>query len=114
AGVAMLGERRILVSVEHFIGEHHFDNFTIEQIVHHEVFHMFDPHLDSDREWNAVNPPGFAYKDPAASERPKGFVNAYATTSDAEDRASTFEYLMGQPQALCDLAAHDRILAKKV
>ena len=112
AGLAMLGDRRILVSVEHFI-DHHVDGFTIEQIVHHEVFHMFDTHLDNDKEWKALNPPGFAYKDPADGARPSGFVNAYATTSDAEDRASTFEMLVSSPQKLCDLAAHDPVLAKK-
>jgi hypothetical protein len=114
AGLAILGDRRILVSVEHFIGDHSYDSFTIEQIVHHEVFHMFDSHLAHDKEWSAVNPPGFAYKDPAGAERPKGFVDAYATTSDAEDRASTFEYMMGQPDKLCELAAHDPVLAKKI
>lgn len=112
AGLAMLGDRRILLSVEHFI-DHHVDGFTIEQIVHHEVFHMFDTHLANDKEWQALNRPGFVYKDPAGSVRPPGFVNAYATTSDAEDRASTFEMLVSDPKKLCDLAARDPVLAKK-
>jgi hypothetical protein len=112
AGLAMLGDRRILVSVEHFI-DRHVDGFTVEQIVHHEVFHMFDTHLENDNEWKALNRPGFVYKDPAGSDRPSGFVNSYATTSDAEDRASTFELLVSDPQKLCSLAAHDPVLAKK-
>ncbi len=113
AGLAMTGERRILVSVEHFVGDHHYDSFTIGEVVHHEVFHMFDAHLDDDKEWKALNPPGFAYKDPAGGDRRPGFVNSYATTSDAEDRASTFELVMARPQKLCELARADSVLAKK-
>ncbi len=96
AGLAMLGERRVLVSVEHFIGDHAYDSFTIEQ--------------------EALNPPGFAYEEPKslAGDRPVGFVDRYALTSDAEDRASTFEVLMSHPQKLCEYAAKDPVLAKKV
>lgn len=116
AGLAMLGDRRILVSVEHFIGDREYSSFTIEQVVHHEVFHMLDPHLDDDKEWKALNPRGFAYQGGTGSSAtaPRGFVNEYATASDAEDRASTFEYLMSQPKKLCELAAKDPVLAKKV
>ena len=112
AGLAILADRRILVSVEHFV-DRHVDGFMIEQIVHHEVFHMFDTHLENDKEWKALNRPGFVYKDPAGRDRPAGFVNPYATTSDAEDRASTFEMLMTDPKKVCDLAAHDAVLANK-
>jgi hypothetical protein len=122
AGLAQIGERRILISVEQFIdspGEY----FTIEQVVHHEVFHLLDhavlgdKYTDDDREWNALNPPGFAYRDPAANDTdkpPAGFVNSYATTNEREDRATVFEYLIGQPKRLCELAEHDPIVAGKI
>ncbi|HSD89510.1 MAG TPA: hypothetical protein VLB44_18395 [Kofleriaceae bacterium] len=118
AGVAMLGERRVLVSIEPFHGGLDYETFTIEQVVHHELFHMLDdaaqPGAHADREWAALNPKGFAYRDPADKQvRPDGFVDGYATTNDDEDRASTFEYLMGQPDKLCELAKHDPILAAK-
>ena len=49
-----------------------------------------------------------------ATIRPAGFVNVYATTNEVEDRASTFEYLIGQPSRLCEIAAHDPTVARKV
>lgn len=118
AGIAVLGGARILVSIEPFHGDLAYETFTIEQVVHHELFHMLDeaarPEARADREWAALNPSGFAYRDPAdRNARPTGFVNGYATTNDDEDRASTFEYLMGQPAKLCELAKHDKILAAK-
>lgn len=120
AGVAVIADHRILVSVEQFI-DSPGDYFTIEQVVHHELFHLLDyetlgeRYSGDDREWNALNPPGFAYRDPATETKPPaGFVDAYATTNEREDRASTFEYLIGQPQRLCELADHDPIVAGKV
>jgi hypothetical protein len=120
-GVALAGDHRMLVSIEHFATDHFaFKDYTIEQIVHHELFHLIDREqlgLDGkgDRTWNALNPSGFAYQDPAPSEtkRPRGFVNAYATTNEFEDRASVFEYLIGQPDALCAMLPGDPILAAK-
>ena len=118
AGVAMLGEARVLVSIEPFHGDLEYETFTIEQVIHHELFHMLDdaarPQARADREWAALNPSGFAYRDPAdRAVRPAGFVDGYATTNEDEDRASTFEYLMGQSAKLCELAKHDPILAAK-
>jgi len=120
AGVAMIGEHRILVSVEQFI-ESPGEYFTIEQVVHHEVFHLLDHeqlgehYTDPDHAWNALNPPGFTYRDPATDDKPPaGFVVAYATTNEREDRATIFEYLIGQPKRLCEIAEHDPIVAGKV
>lgn len=119
AGVAMLGEARILLSIEAFHGDRQYESFTIGQVVHHELFHVLDESARAgaatDREWAALNPKGFAYRDPADRQvRPHGFVNGYATTDDDEDRASTFEYLIGQPEKLCELAKSDKVLAAKV
>lgn len=118
AGLADLAAHRILISVEHF-AEPHDLYFTIEQVVHHEVFHLFDQATLGDRmlrdpEWGALNPRGFAYRDPAAAiERPAGFVDAYATTNEMEDRASVFAYLMGHPEHLCAITAADPVVKKK-
>ncbi|MDB4961903.1 MAG: hypothetical protein JWP01_1902 [Myxococcales bacterium] len=121
AGIAISGQHRLLISVEHFVdGATISEDFTIEQVVHHEVFHLFD-HATSgtsagtDRAWAALNPRGFEYKDPAAAEgaRPTGFVNPYATTNEREDRASVFEYLLGQPTKLCEIAKVDPAVAAK-
>jgi hypothetical protein len=121
AGVAIVAERRLLISVEHFVdGASLHEDFTIGQVVHHEVFHLFDtatagPGVRADREWDAINPPGFVYRDPAVSEprRPAGFINTYATTNAREDRATVFEYLLGQPTRLCEIAGVDPAVAAK-
>lgn len=105
AGLAAVGDARVMISVEHFVGEHHLDGFTIEQVVHHEVFHILDGDHE-DKEWKALNR--------GAAKGGKGYVDEYAATNDTEDRASTYEYLVGQPAKLCELAAKDPILEKKV
>jgi hypothetical protein len=122
AGLASFDEARLFVSIEYFSDKahEHYGDFTIEQIVHHELFHMLDhaahgEAVYADREWEALDPPAFAYRDPADldSPRPAGFVNSYATTNELEDRASTFEFLMGQSAKLCAIAAVDPIVAAK-
>jgi len=121
AGVAIIEQQRLLISVEQFVdGAALYEHFSIGQVVHHEVFHLFD-HATSgegattDRAWEAINPPGFAYQDPAVvvEQRPAGFVNRYATTNAVEDRATVFEYLLGQPTELCEIANVDPVVAAK-
>jgi hypothetical protein len=122
AGVAVSSEHRLLISIEGFADRPHdvYDYFTIEQVVHHELFHLIDRATlgelaEADAEWLALNRPGFEYVDPAATgaARPSGFVDSYATTNQLEDRASVFEYLMGQPAKLCAIAEDDPIVAAK-
>jgi hypothetical protein len=121
AGIAIPDHHRVLISVEQFVdGAPLYRDFNIGQVVHHELFHLFD-HASSgaavyaDREWGALNPSGFVYRDSTVTEntRPAGFVNAYATTNELEDRASVFEYLLGQPSRLCEIANADRAVAAK-
>jgi hypothetical protein len=117
AGMAMPSDARLLLSLEPVahIADYGGD-FTIEQVVHHEVFHMLDKETD-DHAWQNLDPPEFVYRDPAPldeSKRPIGFVNNYATTNEREDRASTFEYMIGQPEKLCAIERVDPIVAKKV
>ncbi len=123
AGMAFLDQQRILVSVGAFVDPG--DGFTIDRVIHHELFHLLDytgDHFESDREWEALNPRGFAYHDPEmlyrdrdlAVERPTGFVRSYATQNTVEDRASTFELVLSQPAELCAIAAADPVVAKKV
>ena len=64
--------------------------------------------------WRGLNPAGFEYKQPAAGERQFGFVNAYASANDFEDRASTFQWLMARPEQLCEIAKGDEIVRAKV
>ncbi|MGE0403627.1 MAG: hypothetical protein AB7T06_43375 [Kofleriaceae bacterium] len=123
AGMALLDQRRILVNVGAFANTG--DGFTIDRVVHHELFHLLDyagDHYDVDRQWAALNPKGFAYHDPEKlyrvrdlpSVRPAGFVRAYATQNEVEDRASTFELVYGRPEEVCAIAAKDPVVAKKV
>lgn len=122
AGLASYDDRRLMISIEIFSAKAHegYGDFTIEQVVHHELFHMLDrathgEEVNADRAWHALNPPRFAYRDPAprGATRPAGFVNTYATTNELEDRASVYELLMGQPEELCAIARVDPIVAAK-
>ena len=122
AGMAFLDQQRILVNVGSFVDA--MEGYTIDHVVHHELFHLLDyagDHFTADREWHALNPRGFAYHDPEMlylqrdlGARPPGFVRPYATQNEVEDRASTFELLLSDPAGLCALAASDPVVAKKV
>jgi hypothetical protein len=123
AGIANVEQHRLLISIEQFVeGAPAYKDFSIQQVVHHEVFHLFDaataPDVfrTTDRAWHAMNPRGFEYHDPAikTESRPTGFVNHYATTNEQEDRASVFELLLGQPTVLCEIAHRDPAVAAKV
>jgi hypothetical protein len=114
AGTVDYLQRRLFVSVEPFIGRV-YDGaaaFTVEDIVHHELFHLIEhEHMRadmSDPEWRLHNPIGFEYSPtPPGAQRPRGFVNAYAQTNEVEDRASTYQYMMARPSELCVLASAD-------
>jgi hypothetical protein len=72
-----------------------------------------------DQEWESTNPIGFWYgTGPSSSEagkaRPAGFVRRYAASNVADDRASTFEYMMAEPDELCEMVTNDPILHAKV
>lgn len=92
-------------------------SLTGEDIVHHELFHLFDRspemlrYAGSDAEWDALNPKGFTYGH-GQSAGP-GFLNAHATVNEREDRATTYQFMMGRPGELCDRAAHDPIVLGK-
>lgn len=115
AGTVDYKQRRLFVSVEPFIGRVYDTHgaFTAEDIVHHELFHLIEfEHMRddmSDPQWRLYNPVGFEYRGDGATTdaRPAGFINAYATTNEIEDRASTFQYLMARPVELCEIARAD-------
>jgi hypothetical protein len=121
AGTVDYTTRRLFLSTESFLGRAYDETgaITAEDIVHHELFHLIEfEHMrkdsDDDPEWRLHNPLGFAYSGRQSEEtRPTGFVNAYATTNDVEDRASTYQYLMARPAELCDLARTDPAVRAK-
>lgn len=121
AGMALLDQQRILVGVGGF---EIASNFTIDRVIHHELFHLLDyagEHFQADPEWERLNPKTFAYHDPEmlyrdrdlSAQRPAGFVGSYATQNEVEDRASTFELVFARPEELCAIAATDSVVAKK-
>ena len=121
AGMADLEAHRLLINLHSFLERSYdpLDSFTMEDIVHHELFHLLDWELApdgfvDDPEWGAVNPTGFRYGPNKATDPVlPGFVNSYAATNAVEDRATVFQYLMARPSELCTMARSDRILAEK-
>jgi hypothetical protein len=123
AGTVDYKRRRLFINIEGFVG-HVYDAsgpFTVEDIVHHELFHLIEfEHMRNemnDPEWRLYNPIGFDYSDSRGERfatRPIGFVNAYAATNEIEDRASTFEYMMARPAELCELVKADAVVRAKV
>lgn len=76
--------------------------------VHHEIWHFADLAddgvLSPDPQWRALNPPGTFYGSGGRSIRGSwaakpatdlpGFVSAYATAGDEEDKAETFAFVV--------------------
>lgn len=85
---------------------------SIEDSFYHESYHYIERYIFKKganfNSWNSLNPIGYNYgiinKDYSYDNtfmENVPFVNNYAQTSDAEDRASTFEYMMAESKASC-------------
>lgn len=88
--------------------------YPFEESFYHESYHYIERYMTEKRglsftNWNGYNPPGFNYGETnydysyAANggREDSYFVNNYAQSSDSEDRASTFEYMMDESKASC-------------
>ncbi len=84
----------------------------LEESFYHESYHYIERYIykkgGNFNSWNSLNPNGYKYGtivnnysyDNTFLENVP-FVNNYAQTSAAEDRASTFEYMMAESKASC-------------
>ncbi len=83
-----------------------------EESFYHESYHYIERYMfklgANFNSWNSLNPEGFtwgtilqeySYSNTFKADVP--FVNNYAQSSPAEDRASTFEYMMAPTKASC-------------
>ncbi len=86
--------------------------YPFDESFYHESYHYIERYLFKKganfNSWDALNPADFhwgsVYKNLAYSNtfsESSPFVNTYAQTSAAEDRASTFEYMMASSKASC-------------
>ncbi len=86
--------------------------YPIEESFYHESFHYIERYLlkkgANFNSWDSLNPSGFNwgtvdgnYSYSVTSVSTASFVNNYAQTSAAEDRASTFEYMMMENEMDC-------------
>jgi hypothetical protein len=96
--------------------------------LHHEIFHFFDLADDGrvtpDPDWDKLNASGFAYGSGgrtlrgAWAARPadglQGFVSAYATSGDEEDKADTFAFAVARPQVTKSRMVEDEVLRTKI
>lgn len=121
AGIADVRTKSLMISFRYFIDRSYesSSDFTVDDIVHHEVFHLIEgahylADMSSDSEWRLFNPMGFEYGGvKRGDERREGFVNAYAMTNAMEDKASVFEFMMARSADLCELARTDETLKIK-
>lgn len=87
-------------------------SYSFEESFYHESYHYIERYMFKKgvnfSSWDSLNPVGFtygnisselSYSNTFSSYAP--FVNNYAQTSGAEDRASTFEYMMANSKASC-------------
>ena len=104
------------------------DASYLKRAFHHELFHQIDfaedGVLDSDSFWESLNTPGFRYtqnadrmqegaagRDDAAA--PEGFLNWYATSSPAEDKAEVYAALVVDRGEARRRIERDPILSRK-
>ena len=86
--------------------------YPFAESFYHESYHYIERYMFKVgarfSSWGALNPEGFSYGsiynkysyvNTFLDTAP--FVNNYSQTSDAEDRASTFEYMMASSKASC-------------
>lgn len=88
-------------------------DYSFPESFHHEAFHYIERYINKYggffSNWARFNPPGFTYNSINASlsytrngySADSYFVNNYAQTDEAEDRASTFEYMTATNKASC-------------
>ena len=86
-----------------------------EESFFHESYHFIERYLfkrgATFNNWDSLNPEGFTYNSHSTGNNELSynhtysqtapFVNNYAQTAGAEDRASTFEYMMSSSKASC-------------
>ena len=88
------------------------------EVVHHELFHLLErahakERTQKDPEWERLNPVFFTYSVDEQDLAP-GFLNWYAMTRLAEDKAVIYQELMVRPDWLCEKAAADVVLRAKI
>lgn len=87
-------------------------DYSFAESFNHEVFHYIEKFITKNgggfNNWNTLNPQDFIYGNINNSlsynktySEDASFVNNYAQTSESEDRASTFEYMMAATKASC-------------
>lgn len=86
--------------------------YGFEESFYHESYHYIERYMFKKNikfnSWDSYNPSGYTYGNKISDYvynitfSPYAyFVNTYAQTNDAEDRASTFEYMMDDSKASC-------------
>ena len=86
--------------------------YPFEESFYHESYHYIERYMFKKganfNSWDTLNPIGFSYGTIYSKysysnmfESDAFFVNDYAQVSSAEDRASTFEYMMADTKASC-------------
>ena len=86
--------------------------YAFDESFYHESYHYIERYMFKNganfNSWDSLNPSNFtwntidgslSYSSTFSESAP--FVNNYAQTSAAEDRASTFEYMMANSKASC-------------
>lgn len=104
-GITDLTGNRVIISIAVL--------YPFAESFHHEIYHYIEHFITRKNgkfvEWNMNNPTDFSYgkeADPNLSynktkNASSPFVNNYAQTSAAEDRASTFEYMTAILKSSC-------------
>ena len=87
-------------------------DYSFDDTFHHETYHYIEKYIYSKgfqfTSWGTLNPASFAYGTVDTTlvytrtySADSYFVNTYAQSSEYEDRASTFEYMMMSNKASC-------------
>ena len=102
-----------------------FNKKYFERIIHHEVFHIINDSFKDyfiEKEWKSFNPKNFEYAECStcsdrvnlsAIKKTNGFLTEYSMSTDTEDMAEVFSFLVYDKKKVDEKLINDAILKNK-
>ena len=119
AGVPNYEMRTLIIDIK-------FNKNYFERVLHHEIFHLINEsykNFFNNNYWKKMNAPKFKYAecstcsdrlDLALLDKTQGFLTKYSMSTESEDMAEIYSFLITDKQIIEKKALNDSILNKKI
>jgi len=103
-----------------------FNKKYFERVIHHEIFHLINEsykNFFNNNDWKKMNDSKFKYAECstcsdrlnlALLDKTRGFLTEYSMSTESEDMAEIFSFLITERHKIEDKALKDSILSKKI